>query len=99
MSGFWLLYAMSFVRIVVVPYWTTVQAADPIVLIGFHYNHPQFCYASIGNRAIGRPLNWLVLQLADPMEYDWMSLKLFSIFSATLTRIDSKAKCASKFCL
>ena len=31
------------------------------------------------DRIIGRPLNWATVQLADPIEYDWISVKIFSI--------------------
>ena len=30
----------------------------------------EFQIVSLGDRAIGRPLNWLTMQLADPIEYD-----------------------------
>ena len=32
-----------------------------------------------GDRAIGRPLNWPTVPLADPIDYDWISVKIFSI--------------------
>ena len=33
----------------------------------------------MGGREIGRPLNWTTVQLADPIEYDWISANIFSI--------------------
>ena len=33
----------------------------------------------MGDRANGRPLNWPTVQLADPIESDWISVKIFLI--------------------
>ena len=32
----------------------------------------------INDRTIGKPLNWPTVHLADPVEYDWISVKILS---------------------